>query len=136
VADARRNPRPPDEWDNVHDLIAQVRLRPGMWVHQGSVQEPSTMLFGYSLALEVHRVPEPFDFHPSRGAFARWLRQTQGRPMNQGWASAIEENTQDHDALGLFFSLYDQYLATASAVPSRDGNHVRRAAPARRAIRR
>jgi hypothetical protein len=82
-----------------------------MWVRQGSVQELSTMLFGYSLALQVHNAPESFDLLPARGPFAHWLSQTRGWPMALGWATAIEANAQGGTPLELFFSLLDEYRA-------------------------
>lgn len=69
------------------------------------------MLFGYSLALQVHDVPERFDFHPSRGPFAQWLSEAQGWSMVGGWATVIEENAQGTSPLELFFSLLDDYRA-------------------------
>lgn len=69
------------------------------------------MLFGYFLALEVHNVPESFDFHPGGGPFARWLSETRGWPMALGWAAAIEANAQGGAPLELFFSLLDEYRA-------------------------
>ena len=99
------------ECDDVYGILELVRLRPGMWVRQGSVQELSTMLFGYSLALQVHSVPERFDLHPALGPFADWLRATRGWSMVFGWATAIEENAGDSTPLDLFFSLLDEYRA-------------------------
>jgi hypothetical protein len=108
--DAKRRPKPVSDWADVTDMLEAVRLRPGMWVRRSSVQQLSTMLFGYWLALQVHGVPERFDFHPATGAFAQWLKESRGWPMNRGWATAIEENAQD-DALELFFALLDEYQA-------------------------
>ena len=69
------------------------------------------MLFGYSLALQVHNVPEQFELDPALGPFARWLSWTRGWSMALGWAAAIEANTQDGAPLELFFSLLDEYRA-------------------------
>jgi hypothetical protein len=81
----------------------------------GSVQRLSTMLFGYSLALQVHGVPEHFDLHPALGPFAGWLRATRGWPMALGGAAAIEMNAGDHVPLDLFFSLLDEYRASSES---------------------
>ena len=72
------------------------------------------MLFGYSLALQVHDAPEGFDLHPSRGPFVQWLSETQGWSMVRGWATVIEENAQGTPPLELFFSLLDDYRASNS----------------------
>jgi hypothetical protein len=110
--DGKIRPKPVSEWSDVYDLLKQVRLRPGMWVR--SVEELSAMLFGYSLALQVHGAPEGFDFHPAQGLFAGWLSETQGWSMARGWATAIEANAQGTAPLQLFFSLLDDYRAPTS----------------------
>ena len=101
----------PSQWADVYDVLEQVRIRPGMWVRRGSVQELSTMLFGYCLALQVHSITEPFDLHPALGPFAEWLRESRGWPMALGWAAAIEQNAGDSTPLDLFFSLLDEFRA-------------------------
>ena len=115
----RRRFKPAGEWTDVTDMLEEVRLRPGMFVRKGSIQELSTMLFGYWYALQVHDIPERFDFHPATGAFAKWLKETRGWPMNRGWATAIEENAQD-DALALFFALFDEYQAGRARLGTSD----------------
>jgi len=75
------------------------------------------MLFGYSLALEVHNVPESFELHPALGPFARWLSETRGWPMALGWATAIEANAQGGAPVELFFSLLDEYRAMPRSGP-------------------
>jgi hypothetical protein len=82
-----------------------------MWVRHGSVHELCTMLFGYSLALQVHGVPEGFDLHPALGPFADWLRATRGWSMSRGWDAAIEDNAGDRTPLDLLFGLLDEYRA-------------------------
>jgi hypothetical protein len=92
-----------------------------MWVRQRSVQELSTMLFGYSLALQVHNTPEPVDFQGASSPFAQWLCETRGWSMALGWATAIEANAQGGTPLELFFSLLDEYRTrpVPAACPSR-----------------
>jgi hypothetical protein len=106
--------KPASEWVDVYDLLEQVRIRPGMFVRRGSVQELGTMLVGYSLALQVHGVPERFDLRPALGPFAKWLSETQGWSMALGWDTAIEANAHGVAPLELFFNLLDEYRATAS----------------------
>lgn len=50
------------------------------------------LLFGYHLALQVHDVDEPFEFHRWSGGFACWLSRTRGWSMAIGWDAAIVEN--------------------------------------------
>jgi hypothetical protein len=104
--------QPPSECGDVYGILEQVRLRPGMWVRGGSLEELSTMLFGYSLALQVHGVPERFELHPALGPFADWLRETRGWSMVLGWATAIEKNAGEGTPLELFFGLLDEYRAS------------------------
>ncbi len=86
--------KPANEWSDVYDLLEQVRLRPGMWVYQGSVQELSAMLFGYSLALQVHDASESFDSHPSWPADGDGLRLlsrlTQAVRLIRGSCSSVQ----------------------------------------------
>jgi hypothetical protein len=102
---------PGSEFSDVYEVLEHVRLRPGMWVRRGSVLELETMLSGYSLALEVHDVPEYFDLDPARGPFAAWLIETHGWPMSEGWAKAIEAHAGTEPAIELFFRLLDEYRA-------------------------
>ena len=86
-----------------------------MWVHNGSLQELMAILIGYSVALDVHGVPEEFDLGPV-GPFAQWLQSTRGWPMSLGWAAAIEQRAQDDEtALDAFFRLLDEYRAQRAA---------------------
>ncbi|MDT0454983.1 hypothetical protein RM550_04390 [Streptomyces sp. DSM 41527] len=107
--DRELRPRPIAEWRDAFEFVEQVRLRPGMWVRGGSLEELSTMLFGYSVALRVHGVDEEFAFHPSSGPFASWLSREYGLPMALGWASAIERHLPDEPPLDTFFRLFDEF---------------------------
>ncbi|MFH8476957.1 hypothetical protein [Streptomyces sp. NPDC018000] len=82
---------------------------PGTWVLGGSLEELSTMLFGYSVALRVRGVDEEFAFHPSSGPFASWLSREYGLPMALGWVSAIERHVPDAPPLDTFFRLFDEF---------------------------
>lgn len=102
---------PISECADVYGVLDQVRPRPGMQVGHGSVQDLSIMLFGYSLALQVHGTAERFDLHPSRGPFADWLSASRGWSMSRGWATAIEENAGDRAPIAVLFELLDEYRA-------------------------
>jgi hypothetical protein len=97
---------------NIYEVLDRnIRLRPGMWVHNGSLRELMTILIGYSVALDVHDAPEDFDLGPV-GPFAQWLQSTRGWSMSLGWADAIERRAQDGEtALDTFFRLLDECRA-------------------------
>ena len=85
----------------VYELLEQVCLRPSMWVRRGSLEHLSTFITGYSTALLVHGLDEPFDLAPG-GPFAERLRQQYGWSMSCGWATAIEDNAPDSVPLEAF----------------------------------
>ncbi|MFB7147846.1 MULTISPECIES: hypothetical protein [Streptomyces] len=55
---------------DVYDFLDQVRLRPGMWLPDGSLRHLQAMLLGYQVAASVHSVNEPFNFWE----FSKWLK--------------------------------------------------------------
>ena len=115
MPDASRNTAKPKHVTQCRDIYEvldhNIRLRPGMWVHNGSLQELMTILIGYSVALDVHGASAEFDLGPV-GPFAQWLQSTRGWSMSLGWAAAIERRAQDGEtALDAFFRLLDEYRA-------------------------
>ncbi|WP_327386465.1 MULTISPECIES: hypothetical protein [unclassified Streptomyces] len=113
-ADVGNRPKPFDEVRDVYDVLEHVRLRPGMFVRDGSLQELMLILSGYGTALRVHDVGEQFDLAPV-GPFADWLRRSRGWSTSCGWATAIELNGQDEPPLSAFFRLLDEWRATTAA---------------------
>ena len=105
-------PKHVTECRSIYEVLDHnIRLRPGMWVHNGSLQELMTIVIGYSVALDVHGLSEEFDLGPV-GPFAQWLQFTRGWSMSLGWAAAIEQRAQDDEtALDAFFRLLDEYRA-------------------------
>ncbi|GHC38556.1 hypothetical protein GCM10010507_10170 [Streptomyces cinnamoneus] len=89
-------------------MLEQVRLRPSMWIPQGSLRDLQNILIGYATALSVHAVDEPFELSPG-GPFAEWLRGRRGWSMSTGWAAAIERHADGEDPLAMFFLLLDEY---------------------------
>ncbi len=89
--------------------MEQVRLRPGMWVRGGSLEELSTMLFGYSVALRVHGVDGGTGLPSLLRTVRSWLSREYGLPMALGWASAIERHLPDEPPLDTFFRLFDEF---------------------------
>ncbi|WP_405582512.1 hypothetical protein [Streptomyces sp. NBC_01190] len=115
--------RPFEEWRGIHDWLDAIRLRPGMWVPDGSLRELSALLFGYYVALQIHQVAEPFEFRPAAGGFADWLRRSRGWSTALGWDGAITANSFGEPPLEVFFRLLDEYRASsrsAVAVRGRD----------------
>ncbi|MEV6103055.1 hypothetical protein [Nocardia sp. NPDC051981] len=100
---------------DVYDLLDHsVRRRPLAWARGGSLQELQAILVGYSVALEVHSIPEEFALGPI-GPFARWLESKYGWGMSLGWATAIEQHLCDGEtATDVFFRLLDEYRYPAS----------------------
>ncbi|MFC5718570.1 hypothetical protein ACFP1Z_00035 [Streptomyces gamaensis] len=102
----------PKPWGNctdVYDFLNQVRLRPGMWLPEGSLQRLESILIGYQVALGVHSTDERFDFWPE-GPFSKWLWQRLGRSSPLGWATEIERETPvGSTAVEEFFKLLDIY---------------------------
>ncbi|MFD0260143.1 hypothetical protein ACFVH7_17920 [Kitasatospora indigofera] len=107
-------PKPFDELRNVYDVLEHVRLRPGMFVSNGSLDELALVLSGYGLALQVHGVDEGFDLGQV-GPFAQWLSWTHGWSMVRGWTAAIEENCGDVPPLEAFFRLLDEWRASLAS---------------------
>ncbi|HCU48979.1 MAG TPA: hypothetical protein DGG94_04085 [Micromonosporaceae bacterium] len=106
----RRPPRQLGELSDVFDFLEEMRLRPGMWVR--SLDDLSSVLIGYRVALEVHGIGEEFDFWPD-GPFAQWLWTRLGRHSSLGWAAEIgrEAEAASISPLDLFFTFVDEFRA-------------------------
>ncbi|MER7481034.1 hypothetical protein ABTX60_25925 [Streptomyces sp. NPDC126510] len=98
---------------DVYDLLEEVRLRPGMWVRDRSLQHLDSMLAGYRVALAVHGAEEPFDFWSPGGQspFDLWLERRMGGQTSLGWSTVIERYAEatGRPALELFFELLDEF---------------------------
>lgn len=111
-------PRASSELRDVHDFLAEVRKRPGMWLPGGSLQHLDSMIIGYQIALQAHGLQEKdggaFDF-VHFGPFPEWLwpRLGLGYPSALRWAVEIERaaEKQGVPAVTLFFDLLDEYAA-------------------------
>ncbi|MFE5491813.1 barstar family protein [Streptomyces virginiae] len=105
---------------DVYDLLEQIRLRPGMWLPDGSLLHLQSILIGYQAALGVHSIGEPFDFWPD-GHFTQWLREHHGISSSLGWAAEIERNTPDGSTpVEEFFRLLGDYRRQAAWKPTPD----------------
>jgi hypothetical protein len=112
---ARRAPRQLAEMRDVYDLLEEVRLRPGMWVRDRSLQHLDSMLLGYRMALAVHGSEESFDFWTpgTQSPFDAWLTKRMGEHTSLGWSTVIEREAEaaGRSAMELFFELLDEFRA-------------------------
>lgn len=94
-------------FNNVFQWPDHVRLRPGMFVRDGSLKDLQTLLAGYNTALDTHGIDEGV---PHMGHFSEWLQHHTDWPLALGWAIAIGRNPVDGEpALDTFFRLTDEY---------------------------
>ncbi|MFD9941142.1 hypothetical protein ACFWYW_50065 [Nonomuraea sp. NPDC059023] len=105
---AKRRPRQLGELSDVFDFLEEVRLRPGMWAR--SLEDLSSVLIGYKVAVKIHGITEQVDFWPD-GPFAEWLWTKLGRQSSLGWAAEIgrEAEAENVNPLELFFTFVDDY---------------------------
>ncbi|MFD8646075.1 hypothetical protein ACFV14_37885 [Streptomyces zaomyceticus] len=115
---ARRAPRPLSELQGIHDLLEEVRLRPGMWIRRSSLQHLDSLLTGYRVALEIHGVDEEVVFAHT-GPFSEWLWKRLGMQYSSalGWAVEIEREAERKNvpAIELFFAFLDEFTAERSS---------------------
>lgn len=75
----------------VHELLEEIRLRPGMWLGETApLDDIQTLMHGYYAALLVHGIVEPFPAMSSH--FSDWLRLETTWSMSCGWAAAIKDH--------------------------------------------
>ncbi|MFD7226614.1 hypothetical protein [Streptomyces sp. NPDC059881] len=106
-------PRPLHELEDVHDYLDDVRLRPSMYVRGRSILHLQSILYGYSLACEIHGVPAVKDFDQC-GPFSEWLWPRLGmRQSSLGWEVEIERAAEAAgiQPLDMFFDLLDEFRA-------------------------
>ncbi|WP_338671648.1 hypothetical protein V1460_01495 [Streptomyces sp. SCSIO 30461] len=107
-------PRPLHELDGVHDFLDDVRLRPGMYVRGRSILHLQSILYGYSVACEIHGAPAVTDFEHF-GPFSEWLWPRLGMEYSSavGWAVEIERAAEAAgiQPLDMFFDLLDEFRA-------------------------
>jgi hypothetical protein len=97
------------ECSDVYDFLKQIRLRPGMWLPDGSLQHLQSIFTGYRVALAVHSSHEPFAFWPERD-FISWLHEYYGISSSLTWAAEIERLTPaDSTPVNEFFRLLDNF---------------------------
>ncbi|MEU2156877.1 hypothetical protein ABZ532_18000 [Streptomyces sp. NPDC019396] len=107
-------PRPLHELGGVHDFLDDIRLRPSMYVRGRSVLHLQSILYGYSVACEIHGVPVVKDFDHF-GPFSEWLWSRLGMQYSSalGWAVEIEQAAEAAglQSLDMFFELLDEFRA-------------------------
>ncbi len=96
---------------NVYEIIRLIKLRPGMYSPDRSLQDIELYLHGYDACLKLHMIDEIDEdkiFEPHQ--FTYWLYKTFGWSGSQGFANAIIENTgSSYEAFDRFFELVKQY---------------------------
>ncbi|WP_344559894.1 hypothetical protein, partial [Streptomyces atrovirens] len=100
-------PRPLRELDTVHDFLDEVRLRPNMYVRERSILDLQSILYGYSVACEIHGVPAATDLAPL-GPFSEWLwPRLDIQHSSLGWAVEIKRAAEAAGVppLNMFFDL-------------------------------
>jgi hypothetical protein len=107
-------PRPLHELYSVHDFLDDVRLRPNMYVRDGSILHLRSILYGYRVACEIHGVSAATDFD-HLGPFSEWLwpRLGLGYVSSLGWEVEIERAAEAAGTppLDMFFNLLDEFRA-------------------------
>lgn len=92
---------------NVFLWLDGMRVRPGMYLRNKSLQDLETLLPGYYSGLGVHGIVEAV---PAMHHFRDWLYIRTGWSCSRGWAHAIEQRHKDPEkALATFFGLVDEY---------------------------
>ncbi|UBU12504.1 hypothetical protein [Nonomuraea gerenzanensis] len=94
---------------DVSEFLDQVRLRPRMWLRDGSLRHLESLLLGYQIALGVHSIDEPFAFG-NDGSFTAWLWRRIGRSSSLGGAIETERETPAGSTpIAEFFLLLDDF---------------------------
>lgn len=111
---------------DVYDVLEQIRLRPGMWLPGGSLNDLRSLLIGYVMALTVHSESEPFPFWPE-GEFTDWLHGHYGTVSSLDWAAEIERRTPaDSSPIDEFFRILDAFKNDPARRPTPDDLRARR----------
>ncbi|MEU6541552.1 hypothetical protein [Streptomyces sp. NPDC047000] len=114
---------------DVNDFLNQIRLRPGMWLPSGRLQDLQFILIGYRVALGVHSIDEPFVFWPEAD-FVRWLHEKHGLSGSLGWAAEIEHRaTAGTTPVDEFFRLLDDYRRDVAREPALEAKSSRFSGP-------
>ncbi|MDO4258678.1 MAG: hypothetical protein Q4C87_04075 [Actinomycetaceae bacterium] len=101
------------------DLIALIRLRPGMWIGGHSISRLRIFIDGWFFGRECqyasdnpgHTLPHDQDI---LGEFTTWLQERHDLPtMSVRWDYYLLMVEPDEEsALDLFFSEFDEYLSS------------------------
>ncbi len=113
-------------------VLAEVRIRPGMWLGSERVGDLDLYLAGYIRA-RVHLGEDDSDCAVLE-AFASWLRLRvdQGRPSSLGWPGLIARIDPSTKNVWTFFNEFEAFLIEGGdeLVPHREAwNAARLAAP-------
>jgi hypothetical protein len=98
------------------EAIDAVRKRPRMFLKRDSVHDLCIFLTGYCFGLDVAG-PGQFPHGDDLQAFRRWLAERLGKTEQDDLDDLLlaESNNDDAEAFQMFFALWDEFRAKASA---------------------
>ena len=97
----------------LQELLKLLRRHPGLMGSRVSVSHLSAFLEGFLYCQQESRYTEDWEHISS---FSRWIHAKFKSETTLGWPILIESRTDSEQAaLVLFWSLYDEFLATRSA---------------------
>ncbi|MFI5985894.1 hypothetical protein ACIBEA_34165 [Streptomyces sp. NPDC051555] len=108
-----KTPRHPRQLQNIYEFLDEIRIRPGAWVRDRSLQHLDSMLLGYRVGGTIHGGKDEDDFAQT-GDFSMWLWRRFDVAMNpQGWAVEIERAAAQagKPQMDMFFTLLDAFRA-------------------------
>lgn len=105
---------------DVFDLLDEVRARPSMYIRfdvpERRLEDLQYILFGYSMAIESHRIEECGRSFMRN--FGHFIRRVRGWSVSAGVVVAIRSNCAGEDeAWSMFWSLVDEYREEVSRAP-------------------
>lgn len=90
----------------IHELIAEVRRRPSLYLPRLAVNDLRTLIHGWTIGRGANA--EDRDF---LAKFQRYVEEHFRINNSQGWAKIITfYSMQEDQELGVFFSLYDDFM--------------------------
>ncbi|MES2763426.1 MAG: hypothetical protein V4677_14525 [Bacteroidota bacterium] len=109
-----------DKIRNIKDYLAQLRLRPGMYIGENKITKLHDHLLGYRMALIFNQCNDTIDkdFFDNFNDFVCSYYDVN---TNSGWSHLILEQTfgNEEQALTTFFELYDLFVTKAEISSSK-----------------
>lgn len=109
-----------DKIRNIKDYLAQLRLRPGMYIGENKITKLHDHLLGYRMAIIFNKCNDQIDkdFFDN---FNDFVCSYYDINTNSGWSNLILEQTfgNEEEALKTFFELYDLFATKTQTNSSR-----------------